>query len=220
MGVSNTSDSTAQNDVINFKVTSAGSKVMTAPMPQPKQKPKARASISHPTSSGRSDLSGRSRSASFLSRVISKRGGPLEPLAEDNIVKTSLQIKNKDIVKTQGQNYNSLPRRFSQYYSENDESILDNTSTLSNPRRRSLTVTPSTHRPYTWTKNASTMNELNGNNQDRSKEATINDLKKRAEARKNETLIKRVNSMPNGSSAAVNSAREKFLAKIGEDPTK
>ena len=194
------------NDVIKIKVA-------------PNSKPKPRASISVPPQTSRSEhsgSSGRARSASFLSRVIAKRGGPLEPLVEDNTRKVP---QKQACTRNLGPNMNSLPRRFSQYHSENDEMIIDNTSTLSNPRRRSLTIVDPTM-THTWTA-AKVASIINSNNQERSKEATINDLKKRAEARKNETLIKRVNSMPNGgASAAVNSAREKFLAKIGEDPTK
>ena len=56
--------------------------------------------------------------------------------------------------------------------------------------------------------------------QEKSKESTINDLKKRAELRKNDHMIKRVNSMPNGGNSMARSARENILAKLGEDPTK
>merc|ERR1712106_514176 len=54
--------------------------------------------------------------------------------------------------------------------------------------------------------------------QDKSKESTINDLKKRAELRKTDHMIKRVNSMPNGGNSMARTARENILAKLGEDP--
>merc|ERR1719394_17857 len=73
---------------------------------------------------------------------------------------------------------------------------------------------------YTQSGRSYTMSALDQKTTDKTKETTINDLKKRAELRKNDNFIKRVNSMPNGGHAATQSAREKLLAKIGEDPTK
>ena len=157
-----------------------------------------------------------SRSASFLSRVIAKRGN-LEPLPE----KENTEIPSGQF---------SRPAN-SRFYAMPEVTKIDNTSTLSNPRRRSFTVNtivpvsfitvPERTAQNGWQLSANcNIVTKNDSDQERSKEATINDLKKRAELRKNDNLIKRVNSMPNGATAAVNSAREKFLAKIGEDPTK
>jgi len=73
---------------------------------------------------------------------------------------------------------------------------------------------------YTSQGRSFTMSALDAqkSSMDKSKESTINDLKKRAELRKTDHMIKRVNSMPNGGNSMARSARENILAKLGEDP--
>ena len=148
-------------------------------------------------------LARKNRSASFLSRVIERRTSTLDPLPEKENVRESAR---ESVNESKGPSFISDSRKIqkdtSQYYTEN-------TSIISN-RRLSLNITSLTSSPGTPLIS----------NQDKTKETTINDLKKRAELRKNDNFIKRVNSMPNGGHAATQSAREKFLAKIGEDPTK
>ena len=144
-------------------------------------------------------LARKNRSASFLSRVIERRTSTLDPLPEKENVRESAR---ESVNELKGASFISDSRKIKKdtpYYTEN-------TSIISN-RRLSLNITSLTSTPLT-------------SNQDKTKETTINDLKKRAELRKNDNFIKRVNSMPNGGHAATQSAREKFLAKIGEDPTK
>ena len=144
-------------------------------------------------------LARKNRSASFLSRVIERRTSTLDPLPEKENVRESAR---ESVNESKGPSFISDSRRIQKdtsYYTEN-------TSIISN-RRLSLNITSLTSTPLI-------------SNQDKTKETTINDLKKRAELRKNDNFIKRVNSMPNGGHAATQSAREKFLAKIGEDPTK
>lgn len=138
-------------------------------------------------------LARKNRSASFLSRVIERRTSTLDPLPEKENVRESARESVNE--KSPSLIFDSRRiQKDTSYYTEN-------TSIISN-RRLSLNITSLT------------------SNQDKTKETTINDLKKRAELRKNDNFIKRVNSMPNGGHAATQSAREKFLAKIGEDPTK
>lgn len=138
-------------------------------------------------------LARKNRSASFLSRVIERRTSTLDALPEKENVRESARESVNE--KSPSLIFDSRRiQKDTSYYTEN-------TSIISN-RRLSLNITSLT------------------SNQDKTKETTINDLKKRAELRKNDNFIKRVNSMPNGGHAATQSAREKFLAKIGEDPTK
>ena len=149
-------------------------------------------------------LARKNRSASFLSRVIERRTSTLDPLPEKENVRESVNENVNENFK--GPSFISDSRKDTKSY------YTENTSTISN-RRLSLNITSLTSSPLmTGTPLTS--------NQDKTKESTINDLKKRAELRKNDNFIKRVNSMPNGGHAATQSAREKFLAKIGEDPTK
>ena len=161
-------------------------------------------------------LARKNRSASFLSRVIERRTSTLDPLPEkENVRESGRESVSESIPKCQQNVHthtgptsfitNSRIQKDKPYYTEN-------TSIISN-RRLSLNITSLTSSPIMTTTPLTS-------NQDKTKETTINDLKKRAELRKNDNFIKRVNSMPNGGHAATQSAREKFLAKIGEDPTK
>ena len=160
-------------------------------------------------------LARKNRSASFLSRVIERRTSTLDPLPEKENVRESGRESVSEMSTTPKcqQNPHTGPSFISNSRIQKDKPYYtENTSIISN-RRLSLNITSLTSSPIMTTTPLTS-------NQDKTKETTINDLKKRAELRKNDNFIKRVNSMPNGGHAATQSAREKFLAKIGEDPTK
>lgn len=136
-------------------------------------------------------------------------------------VSNPLSSSSAKSISTRSLNQTQRPQtaRPSSPESKADKTERPNTARAKAEDDSSIYSKSKTKASYTQSGRSYTMSALDQKTTDK-KESAINDLKKRAELRKNDHFIKRVNSMPNGGSAAVQTAKEKFLAKIGEDPTK